>query len=277
MALAGVGLVLAASGHAATAGPELVTRPAIFLHGVSVAFWAGALLPLAAAVRAGERAELMRFSNAIPLPLVALVASGVLLAFIQVERLDALWTTRYGLVLCGKLIAVLALLALAAMNRWLTPRVIGGDAGSTRRLVRSIRAELAIVVVILALVAGWRFTPPPRALLAAAAQPVHAHIHAENAMADLQIGPAGAGGRAIAISLLNGEFGPLAAKEVTLVLSNPDAGIEPMRFAARHVEATTWRIDGLRLPLSGRWHIRVEILVSDFEKIAFEDDVDFSR
>ena len=54
LGLGGVGAALAASGHAATAGPEWATRPAVFLHGASVAFWVGALLPLAAAVHAGR-------------------------------------------------------------------------------------------------------------------------------------------------------------------------------------------------------------------------------
>jgi copper transport protein len=274
LGLAGVGVALAASGHAATAGPELVTRPAVFLHGISVAFWGGALLPLGAALHAGGgRPELARFSKAIPLPLAALIASGLLLAVIQVRQFDALWTTSYGLILCGKIVAVGALLALAAANRWLTPRVTAGNARAAGRLVRSIQAEVAIVVVILGLVASWRFTPPPRSLLAAAGQPVHVHIHAEKAMADLQIAAAGADGRQITISLLDGEFRSLAAKEVLLVLSKPEAGIEPLRLAAMPVDAT-WRIDGVRLPSAGRWHARVEILVNDFEKIAVEDDID---
>src|SRR5689334_12866613 len=47
LALAGVGLSLAASGHAATAPPQALTQPAVFLHTISVAFWVGALAPLA--------------------------------------------------------------------------------------------------------------------------------------------------------------------------------------------------------------------------------------
>jgi copper transport protein len=274
LGLAGVGVALAASGHAATTGPELVTRPAVFLHGISVAIWVGALLPLAAALHAGGGGpELARFSKAIPLPLAALIASGLLLAVIQVRQVDALWTTSYGLILSGKLVAVGALLALAATNRWLTPRATAGDASVAGRLARSIRAEVVVVVVILGLVASWRFTPPPRSLLAAAAQPVHVHIHADKAMADLQIAALGADGRQITISLLDGEFRSLAAKEVLLVLSKPEAGIEPLRLAAMPVDAT-WRIDGVRLPSAGRWHARVEILVNDFEKIAVEDDID---
>ena len=77
--------------------------------------------------------------------------------------------------------------------------------------------------------------------------------------------------------LLNGEFGPLAAKEVTLVLSKPDAGIEPLRLPAVHVEDTIWRVDGVQIPALGRWHVGVEILVSDFEKIAIEDEVELPR
>src|SRR5271166_4140689 len=276
LALAGVGVALAASGHAATAWPELATRPAVFLHGISVAFWVGALAPLAAALHAGAgRSELARFSKVIPLPLLVLVASGLLLAIVQVRRLESLWTTSYGLILSAKLVAVCALLSLAAMNRRLTPRVTADEAGASRRLARSIAAELAIVVVILGLVASWRFTPPPRSLLAAAAQPIHVHMHAEKVMADLQIGPGD--DRQITLSLLDGQFRPLPAKEVVLVLSKPEAGIEPLRLPAVQVEASIWRIEGVRLPMPGQWHVRVEVLVSDFEKVSVEDEVDFSR
>src|SRR4029450_10047652 len=51
LAIVGVGLSLAASGHAATASPQWVTRPSLFLHGVAVAYWIGALAPLAVMTR----------------------------------------------------------------------------------------------------------------------------------------------------------------------------------------------------------------------------------
>ena len=44
------------------------------------------------------------------------------------------------------------------------------DAGS-RYLLRSIVGEIGLAVVILGLVATWRFTPPPRALTASAPSP----------------------------------------------------------------------------------------------------------
>src|SRR5260370_8155827 len=46
----GAGLALSLSGHASTAAPQLLNRPAVFLHAVCVAFWIGSLLPLCLAV-----------------------------------------------------------------------------------------------------------------------------------------------------------------------------------------------------------------------------------
>jgi copper transport protein len=57
-------------------------------------------------------------------------------------------------------------------------------------------------------------------------------------------------------------------------LSKPDLGVEPLRLDASRVDETIRRIDSVRLPVAGRWHASVEILVSDFEKTTLEDDLD---
>jgi copper transport protein len=274
LALGGVGAALAASGHASAAAPQLVTRPLVFVHGVTVAFWIGSLWPLISAARAGSMEELARFSRAIPWPLALLIASGAVLAVIQVQEPGALLGTDYGRVLLAKLAAAAVLLALALASRIMTARA--GEGGS-KRLASSVKAELLLALVILGIVASWRFTPPPRSLLVAAAQPVQVHIHTDKAMADLTIARSEAGGRSIAMTLLDGQFGPLAAKEVSVFLSKPDAGIEPIRLQAKHVDATIWRVDQVQLPMPGRWHVRIEILVSDFDKVAVEDEIDLPR
>jgi copper transport protein len=285
--LLGVGFALSLSGHASTAEPRLISRPAVFLHGVCVAFWIGALLPLHLTMRdatlrapPGVGAELARFSRAIPPALALLAASGLWLAFVQLGRVDALWTTGYGQVLAGKLVAVVVLLGLAAANRyWLVPKVESGSAAAARPLATSIAFELAIALVILALVALWRFTPPPRAL--ATAPPISIHLHGEKAMAQIEIEWTNGQGGRTNVQVLDGAFQPLAVKEVTLVLANPAAGIEPMRRIATHVEASAgasiWRIDDLRIPVAGRWNLRVELLVGDFDKVMIEDTVTLPR
>lgn len=91
--------------------------------------------------------------------------------------------------------------------------------------MRFIAAETAIVVLILAVAAAWRFTPLPRALAIAAAEPARVHIHAGRAMADVVFVPGRSGPVAASIVIRGEDFAPLAAKEVALVLSNTSAGI----------------------------------------------------
>ncbi len=274
--LLALGLALALSGHASTAPPPLVSRAALLVHGACVAFWIGALLPLAMGARCGgtSDAALARFSRAIPLALLLLVASGAWLVVAQLDRVDALWRTSYGQLLACKLVLVALLLVLAAGNRYLlTPRLLRGDRKAARSFAMSIAAELVLAVAILALVALWRFTPPPRAL--ALAPPVSIHLHGDKAMAEITL--ARAAGQGARLQILDGAFAPLAAQEVVLVLANPAAGIEPIRRPAVHLDATNWRVDGLSVPVAGRWTLRVEILVSDFDKLTLEDTVTLPR
>jgi copper transport protein len=275
-ALLGTAFALALSGHAGNAAPQVLTRPSVFVHVVCVAFWVGALLPLIAAVRAGEGAPLERFSRAIPYPLAALVISGVILAVVQLDRIDALWTTSYGIVLSCKLAAVIALLALGAANRFLLrPRYLHGDAAASMPLIRTMTVELCLVAAILALVATWRFTPPPRAL--AAVEPIEVHLHGTRAMAQVSLTPVRARDPRVNIEVLDGDFNALKVKEVTVTLANPAAGIEPVRRAAVHSHGALWQVEGMRIPVAGQWIVRVDLLIDDFEKLVLEDQVDLPR
>jgi copper transport protein len=286
LALAGVigaGLALALSGHAGTVEPRLVSRSAVLVHALCVAFWIGSLLPLYLAVCRTTAigppligTALKRFSRAI-LPVIALLlASGLWLAVVQLDRIDALWTTDYGRVLAGKLACVALLLGLGALNRYrLVPRFERAGAAAARPLAASIAAELAVALAILALVALWRFTPPPRTLAPDA--PIALHLHGDKAMAEIEIErKAGEPARANVL-VLDGAFRPFAVKEVALMLANPAAGIEPLRMNAVPAGDSRWRIEDLRIPVAGRWTLRVDILVSDFDKVSLEDAVTLPR
>jgi copper transport protein len=277
VALAGVGLSLAASGHASTAPPQWLTRPAVFLHGIGLAWWVGALLPLMAlALRPAQPLlpVLHRFSRA-AVPVVGIVAlTGLLLAVIQLESLQALVSTNYGWILCIKLALVAVLLALAALNRFRLTPALQSPSQSTRPLVRSIGIECAVVVGILALVAGWRFTPPPRSLSAAVRPPLALHIHSDKAMFQVLISRSRAGTDDFVLQIMAGDASPLQAKEVSLFLSLPEKGIEPMeRKAARGADGI-WTIRDVPIPFAGLWRVRVDALVTDFEKVTLEEELD---
>jgi copper transport protein len=160
---------------------------------------------------------------------------------------------------------------MAALNRF---RFTAGEGTrNSKSLVRSIGAEIVLAVLILELVAAWRFTPPPRALALAAAAPARVHIHTDALMADVTLEPGRVGPSRASIAVLRGDFSPFRPKEVALILSNPAAGVEPIRRPATLREGV-WQVDALALPVPGRWQVRVDILVSDFEKQMLEDSVD---
>ncbi len=274
LGLVAAGTALGLSGHASAAVPQWLMRPMVFLHAIAIAVWIGALAPLGFALRHGDAAaipSLRRFSRLIPWAVAVLVAAGLVLAVVQVEQPRALIDTAYGQVFLVKLTLLIGLFTLAALNRWsLTALTETGDAGATRRLVSSIAVETAIILMIFGAVAAWRFTPPPRALAIAAAQPATVHIHTAKAMADLAVTPGRAGPITVSAFIMTGDFGTLDAKEVTFVFANPTDGIEPFKRRAEKVSDGIWRAEGVVLPLAGEWTVRIDVLISDFDLAKLE-------
>jgi copper transport protein len=270
-----VGVGLASSGHASAAHPQWLMRPAVFLHASAIALWVGALFPLALALRSeAGKASLRRFSSGITPIVGVLLISGAVLAVVQVETPSALISTAYGCVLLAKLALVAIAFLLAAINRWrLTRRVEAGEEPEAWLMARVIAVELAVLIAVVGIAALWRFTPPPRAILAAQSQPASVHIHTLQAMADVTVSPGRAGPVSVEIVLMNGEFGPLTAKELSLSFSNTAAGIEPIERQAKLGADGIWRVQDLTLPVSGRWEAELAILISDFEMRRIKDAV----
>ncbi|MEI3854689.1 MULTISPECIES: copper resistance CopC/CopD family protein [unclassified Ensifer] len=276
-ALIASSVALSLSGHASTAEPQWLMRPAVLLHAATISLWVGALVPLGLALRREDPMALQalgRFSASIPYVLVILIVTGFILAIVQVEKPQALVETAYGQVFMVKMALLVGLFLLALANRWrLTEPVMAGDRASAKRLVRSIAAETLIVLLIFGAVSCWRFTPPSRALFALAAQPASVHIHTDRAVALVEVLPGRVGEVDISINVATGDLEPLTAKEVTLVLSKPDSGIEPFKRAAVRRGDADWRIERVNIPLAGPWQVRVDILVSDFEKVTLSDQI----
>ena len=207
----------------------------MFVHGVAIAFWVGALAPLIALARKRNGTVLpvlLRFSR-IAVPVVgALILTGVGLAIVQLESFGALIGTRYGVILLVKLTLVAILLGLAALNRYRVTPALKVEPGNSRELKGTVFYEYVAVLLILAVVAGWRFTAPPRALAAAAQAAVEAplaiHIHTETAMFQVLISPGKVGSDDFVLQLMAGDASPLPAKAATLTLSLPERGIEPI-------------------------------------------------
>jgi copper transport protein len=272
---------MALSGHASSATPQWLMRPTVFVHVVTIAIWIGSLPPLVYALQHGgdgARQALGRFSRLIPVCVAPLTAAGLLLAIVQVQTFDALVSTAYGNALLAKTELLVVLFLLVAANRWVfTKPAERGELGAARRLARAIMIETMIALAIFAVAATWRFTPPPRALAIAAAQPVSIHIHADKAMAEIAVTPGRAGPVEVSAIILAPDFTSIMPKEVAFALSNPQAGVEPMRRKAILQADGVWRAADVIVPIAGRWRVRVDILISDFELVRLEDTIELPR
>ena len=61
-------------------------------------------------------------------------------------------------------------------------------------------------------------------------------------------------------------------KEVAIELSNPAAGIEPIRRPMTN-DNGAYVLEGPELAVPGTWTIRLEVLVTDFDKASFEAEI----
>lgn len=265
-------LSLALSGHASAAAPQWLTRPAVFLHIGGILFWVGALLPLWLLLRERSAASdltLASFSRFIPFAVAPLGASGVVLAVIQMGAPGPQWVSAYGAILVAKLGLLIGLFALALWNRkWLTVRALGGEPAARRRLRRSIGIEMVIVVIILGLVAGWRFTPPPRALApilspAATAEPIMVHLMDSSTMAVVMVSPGSIGPVTLDIDLRDTEGMPITPEAVAITISAPELGIEPIKRGALQRDGS-WHVEDLTIPIPGHWDIELDVRISRF-------------
>lgn len=262
-------------GHAATAAPRWLTAPSVAIHAAAFIFWIGALPGLAEAAARPDAAlapTLRRFS-ALAVPLVALlVLTGTTLAVVQVRTPAALVDTAYGRLLMLKLVAVALLIGLAGFNRLrLTPAIERGAPGATRRFRRSALAEILLGFVILGLASGFRLTPPPRAIEAAASE-AYVHLHGPTVMADVTLRPGRPGANRVEIVLMSPEGGPVDPLEVRISFADPARGIEPIRLEATR-DGPDWAAGPVTLPAGGHWTVRLDVLVSDFVKDAIEADL----
>ncbi len=275
----GGGAALALTGHAATAPPAWIATPAVALHGIAASLWAGSL-PLIATAAARRDASLpavlRRFSTMAVIVVAVLAVAGSLLVALQLRSPSDLLDTAYGRVLLAKLAIVAALLALAAWNRFrLTPAVCAGSTTAAPRLRASVLAEIALLVALVVVVAAWRFTPPPRAMAPAGPEQRNVHLHGAEAMVDVVLSPglAGRPGR-LTVVPMQPDFAPLAAKEIVVTLSRPADGIEGLERKLSPTAEGPWTAEGVTLPLAGRWSVRVDLLVTDFDKLSLEGEID---
>ncbi|HYE43955.1 MAG TPA: CopD family protein [Caulobacteraceae bacterium] len=277
---------LAATGHVVTVPPRWLGTGLVTLHVAAAAFWLGSLVPLLIALATQPRPEAVRmvrrFSR-LAVPAVALlVATGAAISVRQLGSWEGVYATPYGGLWLGKMMVVAGMLGAAAINKLrLTPALERGDCERTGNLRRSIHAEIAMGLVVLALTVMLGMTPPPRTLddrpHGAEAIPTSgghtASVTAQGRAARIHVSPARPGANHVMVHLSGPDGEPLAAAEARLVLSLSSAGVEPLERPLLATAPGTFTLHRLDLPIAGTWAMKLDVLVSDFEKAVFEAEL----
>ena len=90
--------------------------------------------------------------------------------------------------------------------------------------------------------------------------------------ARLTLHPAAPGRNHVMVALADEEGQPVVAREVTTFWSLEEVGIEPIE--RRTVPAGEGRFASeIDLPVPGTWSVRIDALVSDFDKMIFRTDL----
>lgn len=163
--------LMAWQGHA---GDEIGRDAVIHLtadaaHLIAAGLWVGALVPLMLLLRGATETRrqyqvAMRFSTLGVLCVGALLPSGIVNAYYLVGSIEALVGTTYGQILLLKLVLVLTMLALAAVNRWrLVPQLPGRDGdAAARRIARHAALEAALGLGVIVIVAALGTLEPAK-------------------------------------------------------------------------------------------------------------------
>jgi len=161
-----VGTLAWASHAAGTEGIEgAVHFAADVLHLVAAAAWVGMLVPIALLLRVARhaadanaheaaQAAVLRFSSLGVASVATILATGLINTWFLVGSVPALVGTDYGRLLLVKVALFLAMVSIAAVNRfWLRPRLIReGNIDALRQIERNSAVEAVLGVAILAIV-----------------------------------------------------------------------------------------------------------------------------
>jgi len=261
-----VGLVLtpAAAGHSNGGAASFVVD---VVHVQAGAVWAGGLAFLGAALwlEHGRRWELAtraapRFSALAVVAVAALLVAGAVNAYLEVRSWSGLWETTYGRLVLAKAALALPIVVLGLYNnRRQVPLLRAGAAspGARRRFLRTIGAELLLVVVVLAVTAVLVAEPPARSAIPPAGRQV-ATTELGRLEATVVVEPARAGANEIRVSVTTPEGRAANLAEMKVSASLASAGIGPLRFLARKLAPGLFVVEGARLEVAGDWVLRLE-------------------
>jgi copper transport protein len=246
--------------------------------------WAGGLavliLVLPAATRRLDRADrprllaatLERFSPIALASVVAILATGLVQSYAYVRTPAHLIDTAFGRAVLAKMLLLVVLIAIGAwhrrrslpgLRRIVADGVSAGGAGVALR--RALRAEVALILVVLAATAALTAYAPS---VQADSGPVQRTVALGPIQLQAVVDPAKVGANQVHLYLLNPKDGTqfTGARQVTVAMTQPDKDIGPLEETASKAGPGHYIVSGATLAVPGTWRLEVTALVSKFDE-----------
>lgn len=253
---AALAVTVAVLGHAGAGSDAWLATPVTALHLMAMSVWVGGLIALAAAVLPARRTDNLRPWSLTAFGCVCvLVLTGEYQAWRQVNPVEAMWSTRYGLTLTVKLALVLAMLALAFIaQRRSTPE----------RLRRTVPVEAALGVAVVAVTTVLVAQPPARTTYG---PPVSLTAPLGNRSAAIHISTTRRGPTSILVSAVDSRGTPVDATSVKGTLSSQDADIAALGVPFAPAPNRQWHSTYAVIPRAGRWMLTLTVEFSSSEAV----------
>lgn len=280
------------SGHAFTQSPRGLLTAADILHVGAMSLWLGGLAFLLLAAPAATRTlepearsgalagALIRFSPLALAAVLTLAVTGTIQAIVHLTAFHQLTGTAFGRAALIKIVLLALLVVLGAINRQrVLPALRRAAAGAAppgaagRLLKRTLRAEVALLAVVLGVTGALVGYPPPVAL---AGGPYSSTSRLGTLLLETRIDPATTGPNEMHLYLLRARDGAPtdAAKEVRATFALPSKGIGAIEATLRKAGPGHYVADTLQIAPAGRWKLEIVARVSAFDELRKTLDVE---
>jgi copper transport protein len=249
------------AGHAAAG--RLPVASTVIVHAIHVAaagMWIGGLVIVIAGLKSsadGARVRaLARFSMLAAIGLAVVAITGVARSIHEVGTWGELATTTYGALVITKVMLLLAIAALGALNRW---RHLPAAINNTQPLRRTSRAEIALAAAAIVVASGLATLPPPAAATALPGIEVSGADFATTVKATLTAVSDQPGPNRFTVAVEDYDSGESISPNRVSLRFTPvdDPGVPPTLLALAKDEDGMFTGTGANVVFDGRWRVNV--------------------
>lgn len=256
----GVLLSVAADGHAAVGADAWLALPVTTLHLGAMAVWVGGLIALVLFViprltgAAEQLDSLRRWSIVAFASVVLLILTGEYQAWRQLDPLQSLTDTPYGITLLVKLALVAVAIVAAFLSNRLLIRTVAAREPRERRRVRAIVVTEAVVTVVVVIATTVLVALPPARTTYGPPATLTAPAGTGTAM--IAIDSTHAGPQTLTVTLRTDSGAPARAEGVSGTLGTQ--AVSGVRLRFERDAAGAWVARAIA-PVAGEWTVQLTI------------------